>query len=323
MVKAKILIVEDSESLITFYKGVLANIDVKIDTAKSYAEAISKLKVNDYCFHVIDISLDGSESGLDIIGKCGADPESCLILSSTLSEAIIIDLVEVYGVPRSLIMTKPVEADKLIALVNTRINLKQPVLNDQHCIIKDNVVINSNNSISVEKILIANIYDYICNRKIASCIFVIFSIIFMNFFISYLKINAYNEIYSQIEEYQEYRFRHFNNGQSVSETTFVNFSGFELSELYKKLEIEYPELLKTPNSKLNLINSYIQRNQDYIKRVQIKFYPNNNYLIIVTDSDNNIRQLWISDKKYLDELGVGKKLSLIEIFIRSWATTFR
>jgi len=320
MAKAKILIVEDSESLITFYKGVLANIDVKIDTAKSYTEAISKLKVNDYCFHVIDISLDGSESGLDIIGKCGADPESCLILSSTLSETIIIDLVEVYGVPRSLIMTKPVEADKLIALVNTRINLKQSTVDSDHNRNNDN---NFDKTVSIEKLLISHIYDYICNRKIATVVFVGFSIVFMNFFLSYLKINAYNEVYNEIEAHQEYRFRHFNNGQSVSETTFANFSGFELAELSKKLELEYPELLKTPNSKLNLINSYIQRNQDYIKRVQIKFYPNNNYLIIVTDSDNNIRQLWISDKKYLDELGVGKKLSLIEIFIRSWATTFR
>jgi len=317
MVKEKILIVEDSESLITYYKGILASLKIKIDTAKSFDDAISKLKENDYCFHIIDISLDGDEPGLDIIGKCGADPSSCLVLSSTITEKVVLDLVEIYGVPRELIMTKPVEAKILIDLITERLNNK--LLKSQD-ITTNNLNVSG---INLEKLIIKQLWDYICDRKIATIAFIVVATVFMKFFISYLKIDAYNEIQHKIETYNEYRFRHYNTGTSISETTFVNFSGYALSELFEQLEREYPDLMKNKSSKLNLMNSYVKDHKDFIKRIQIKFYSDNNYLIIITDSDNTIRQVWIPDRKYLNELGVGNQMSFVDIFLKTWRTTFK
>src|SRR6056297_1549845 len=130
MAKDRILIIEDNDSLILFYKGILASLDIKIDTASSFDEAISKLKEFDYCFHIIDITLHGNEPGTLVIGKCGADPGSCLVLSASMNEELVTELKEVYGVPRELIMTKPVDADHLFNLVKQRLTQLPNEIND-------------------------------------------------------------------------------------------------------------------------------------------------------------------------------------------------
>ncbi len=318
MFKEKILIVEDSETLLTYYKGVLAPLHIKVDTAKSYDEAILKLKTNDYCFHIIDISLNGMTPGLEIIGKCGADPESCLILSSKITEEIISDLVDVYGVTRDMIMSKPVDVEKLINFIKSRIINKQ---NSETSIIPQ-ISESEKTGLQIERLIFKHLYEYICKRKIATAAVIITFTVFMNFFISYLKVNAYNEIYGNIESRNEYNFRHFNNAQSVSNATFITVSGFELIELFNQLEDSYPELLKK-SVKLNLLNSYIKIRQDYIKRVQIRFYPENNYLFIVIDDDKQIRQFWFSDRKYLESLGIGKKITFMDMILKAWADTFK
>jgi len=311
MAKDRILIVEDNESLILFYKGILSTIPIAIDTAKSYDEAIVKLKDHDYCFHIIDIMLDGEVPGTDLIGKCGADPESCLILSSTMTETRITELVEVFGVPRSLIMTKPVEADLLTSMIKNR-------LTDNS--FKDDVV--KRKIMSSERFVLTHVWMYFKQHWMRTTIFIIFFIVFMHFLITFWKIDAYNEVYNKIKHRNEELFTHFNKSTNITGSSYAEFSGYDLIRLHSQLT-PVENVVSQTNVAMYQVNEYIKSRVDTIKRVNIKFYPDDNYLIVITDENGRSRHVWISDLSYLDSLGIGKDLNWMEMIVNAWSASFK
>lgn len=314
MAKDRILIIEDNESLNLFYKGVLASLNIKIDTATTFEDAILKLKEFDYCFHIIDITLHGSEPGTQVIGKCGADPRSCLVLSASMTEELVTELKEVYGVPRDLIMTKPVDADALFNLVKSRLTTDDLIENEENSL---NLNESENGRLQSELFIFKHLFHYIIQHKFRSIIFVIFSVAFMNFFISYMKIDAYNEIYHTIEQNQEYRFRHYNKGNNVGSTSFVEISGYQLIRSFNEIVSKDPSIVDN-----DPVYNYINRKKQLFANVKIKFYPKDNYLIVIVTSDNTIRHVWIPDKQYLDKFGLGEDLTFLDIIIKAWTASF-
>lgn len=306
MNECRILIVEDSESAILWYKGVLSSLDVHIDTASSVDQAIVKLKEYNYILHIIDLTLEGDDPGFDLIGKCGISPESCLIISGTLPENLVIKLVEEYGIPYEQIKNKPVDAKTLVTLAKSKFELETFSI--------DNVISNNTLRLEAEKIILKSIRDYLTQHKLSTIVFLIFAIIFLRFGIMYFKIDIYNEIYNDIETRNEIKFRHYNDGDIISGTTYVNLSGYTISKLLDD------------GDKLNNLTplySYLVKNKEYLKRYQIKFYPNDNYLITISDSNGSFRRVWISDEKYLNDLGIGQDLTFFDIFIKAWSASFK
>jgi len=311
MAKNRILIVEDQQSLILFYKGILASLDIKIDTAASFDEAMVKLKDYDYCFHILDISLRGDIPGTDIIGKCGADSKSCLILSSTLTEEVVSNLVDVYGIPRDLIMTKPVDSDRLVELIKARIEPKEQIPESNNSLHDDS----NKKQIHLEVKITGLMFQYVKKHPIRSLVVTLFLIMFTNFFITYLKVDAYNDISRKMDQRNEKMFKHYNHGTDVTGTTYVDFSGYQLIKHYSNV--------KNDGANINPLLSEIKHNASQIKRLRVKFYPDNNYLIIITDTNNKIRQVWIPDDKYVASLGIGEDLTMLDIFIRAWKLSFK
>lgn len=323
MAKDRILIVEDNESLILFYSGILAHLDIKIDTAKSYDEAISKLKEFDYCFHIIDITLEGDEPGTSLIGKCGAGPESCLILSASMTESVVTELVEIYGVPRHQINTKPVEADFLVELVSSKM-----VDNDE--VHEENNNHNNANSdttdsqttetnASAEIYLLRFIWKYIRENRIKTLVFGIFLIVFMHFLITFWKIDAYNEIYNKITERNEQLFKYHNEAKTVSGTTYVEFSGYQINKMVDEiLSKDLPDVEDAA-----ILIDYLADRKKYIHSLRVQFYNSDNYHVIIMDDNGGIRKFWISDKGYLQELGIGQDLTFFQIFIKAWKESFK
>jgi len=322
MAKDRVLIVEDDRSLILFYKGVLAALNVKIDTASSYDNALAKLKDYDYIFHIIDITLDGDEPGTQLIGKAGAGPEACLIVSASMTESLVTDLIEVHGVPRAQIITKPVDADQLIEMVAVRLDahVDGNVINN-HNHIDDDVddVEEPRSKFHAEKVVTKYIIDYLADHKIRTLVFIVFLMVFFNFFITFLKIDAYNEIDNVIRARNTSLFQHYNLGDNTSGTTYSEINGYDVIRLFEQIDTTHGEV-----SHAAPLFKYIKDRKHNISSLKIKFYPDGNYMIIIRDGSNNtFRHVWVSNKDYLNDMGIGKDLTLLELVIKAWAASFK
>jgi len=317
MSKSRILIVEDSESAILWYKGVLSSLDIHIDTAASVDQAIDKLKEHDYILHIIDLTLEGDEPGFDLIGRCGTSPESCLIISGTLPEDLVTKLMEVYGIPYEQIKNKPVDAKTLVKLVKSRMVSESSPSNVAEEV---NEVDKSNSSdhLQTEKIIAKLLFDYWSQHKLIAVTILIFLTVFLRFGISYLKVDIYNEIYNNIETRNDKKFRHYNESDMISGTTYANLSGYKLVKLLDNIKVEGNKF-----ENMTPLYYYLMQHKEYLSRCQIKFYPNDNYLIVITDGNGTFRHIWISDEKYLNDLGIGQDLTFFDIFIKAWSASFK
>lgn len=312
MKKHRILIIEDSDTSILWYKGILSRLDIQIDVAKTIDEANSKLNDFDYFFHIIDITLTGDEKGYDIIGRYGVDPEMCLVISGTLPEDLVNKLVNIYGVPYSLIKNKPVDANELYTIVESKLEI---IKHSNHTISESELEHDSNICDVISHTRSIPTIISFCKAHIASLIpIIIFTIVFFRFMSSYLRIDAYNEIYNEIQTRNEKLFAHYNPSNSITNISYVDFSGYDVGTILESNKSSIDKNIELYN--------YLYPYSAVIKRVRIKFFPNNNYLIIVIDSDNKIRHFWLSDIEYLTNLGVGQDFTFFEIFTKAWIESF-
>lgn len=116
--KKAVLIAEESLAMVQLYKGLLAAYDCIVHQVASIQEARERMMRYEYDLYILDTKLDNQENGTDLIGKGGAKPDKCLILSGNLPEDKVTELVDFYKVPRNMIMIKPPDAKAFIAIAN-------------------------------------------------------------------------------------------------------------------------------------------------------------------------------------------------------------
>ena len=115
MAESSVLIVDDDESIRLMIAAVLKRAGLRIDTAASGREAVSRLERHTYAAVVVDLAMP-EISGADIVDRIAASGQQtkCVVLISAGSESALND------VPENVIHTKlrkPFSIDEIVSAV--------------------------------------------------------------------------------------------------------------------------------------------------------------------------------------------------------------
>ena len=115
--KAKVLIVEDDIASQIYYTHLLED-EYDLDLVTDVADAKTALKQHEYSVAIIDISLPGGESGIDLIKLIQAKyPKHpyCIALTAHAFPHIRVEALEAGAVE---FFTKPIMSDLLLEIVS-------------------------------------------------------------------------------------------------------------------------------------------------------------------------------------------------------------
>lgn len=115
MAEASVLIVDDDEPIRLMVATVLKRAGIRVDTAASGPEAVSKLERHSYAALVVDLAMP-EISGADIVDRIAASGQQtkCVVLMSAGSESALND------VPENVIHTKlrkPFNIEEIVSAV--------------------------------------------------------------------------------------------------------------------------------------------------------------------------------------------------------------
>ena len=115
MAEASVLIVDDDEPIRLMVATVLKRAGIRVDTAASGPEAVSKLERHSYAALVVDLAMP-EISGADIVDRVAASGQQtkCVVLMSAGSESALND------VPENVVHTKlrkPFNIEEIVSAV--------------------------------------------------------------------------------------------------------------------------------------------------------------------------------------------------------------
>ena len=313
--KGKILIIEDSETMIQLYKGLLDQFECDIDVARNSSEAKNMISNENYDVYIFDIMIPGDHEGVDFIGKGGARPDKCIILSGHLPEAKVVELVEYHNIDRGRIMIKPPDTKKFIELV-MEILLQEE--NKHTCdkeISEEFEDIDKRFSDEKEELELLeqkveklekdrrekgngrresdNVVNWEAVRKILGNLsskqwfaFISFLVLVPTFLTTYSTYRGYMEhrMYNtRLNEYAQKRFQHFRENHKVTTSTYVKHT-FKIDK------------------------------DEYI----LKIYPDDFVQLVMTSDKHEPVSQWIAGPKYLKEEGISEDKSFIQIVKKTW-----
>jgi hypothetical protein len=280
-----VLIIEDSEVVVELYKGLLAQFNVKIDVATNTDDAVRFMTTFEYDLYIIDDKLKGSGKGTDLIGKGGAHPDKCFILSGTLPEELVKRLTDFYKVPRSHIIIKPPDNVEFIEKVGKYfggLDGLDKVITEET--IPLTFMERFNPTIDFGKM----IKHITFTNVIKFGLFLIFFTIFIKTYSTYLGYKSYINYNKALTRYCETRYKHFQPGTRTSFSTYVE-------------------------QKIDYTNS----------QVIIRSYPEHIYSVLIIDKayKGNIvpKLIWIPGPEYVDKYGLRENMDIIDVLARSWS----
>ena len=283
-----ILIIEDSETMIELYKGLLNPRDERvIDVASTESEALYYMKRSIYDLYIIDIVLKGGSEGTDLIGKGGAVPDKCIIMSGNLTEQRTIELMSLYKLERDHCMNKPPNKKEFLKLVEEILKQNNSHNNESTHITDDNT-----NHIEEER---ERTYNEIVNWHVIWHLFKTMSIhawaililvvviggAAISTYASFIGYKEFKQFENSFNQYCENRFKNFKPGIVISNRTYVE-------------------------------NIIIIDGVELITRV----YPSNFVSVLITTNKSfEPRHHWLASPEYADKLGLDENKSFIQIIL--------
>ena len=284
-IKPDILILEDSPTLVQRYIGMLDAYQCEIKIASNVKDALSIMIENEFDLYIIDLFLDNDIDGSDIIGKAGADPNKCVIISGKLNEDIIKNLVTIHRVPRDQIMNKPPDMHHFIELLNIKLtsikeNKSSKDLGTDVPSFKPEELITS----VKDHIVFPAVITIIKNLSISHWFLIISILISMpTLLTTYASYRGWHEkvkFEKIIESECNTRFENFRKGDSISSRTYIE----EIRVL------------------------------DTIEFI-IRAYPDNFVSVLITSTNNKFepRKFWLVGPDYAKQKGLDKEKSLLDV----------
>ncbi len=287
-----VLVIEDSETVVELYKGLLAQFDCKVDVAQSVDEAVKFMKQFEYDVFVIDNKLQGEAKGTELIGKGGATPDKCIILSGSLPEDLVKDLMDFYRVPRDHIMIKPPNIKGFVSLVKTIFDNRNSIIEQEpeELAVKEesedvtnDILHELKNILSIVKKLYI-MYTY---KFIIGIILIAFTwMFFMNVYSTYNGYQEYLSFNTSFETYCHKRFKHFVQGSDITPSTYVE----TITKINKQTTV-------------------------------IKSYPDHIISVLVTCNDSKCKHIpqliWIPSSTYISMNGLRSDMDFVDILVYS------
>ncbi len=116
MAAYRILVVDDEPSVLATYRMLLEDEGYDVGTALTSAEARGKLKQEAFDLMMCDLSLDGKESGFDLIElarQADTPVASILVTGYATQDALV--RAQQRGIP---VLPKPIEIDELLTTIS-------------------------------------------------------------------------------------------------------------------------------------------------------------------------------------------------------------
>jgi CheY-like chemotaxis protein len=273
--KRAVLVAEESLAMIQLYKGLLAPYDCVVHSVSSLKEARERMMRYDYDLYIIDTILENRESGLELVGRGGADPDKCLILSRNLPEEVVKELVEFHKVPREMVMVKPPDAKAFIVIANKHLRGE---------ISPDNIIIPTANVAKLsDKRVLHRIKRWILGLSFKGWIAIISFILILptttNTTAKYFSYKQHLKFEQEKIAYCEKTFKSFKQSDVVSKTTFIE------------------------RTVLNDGDIYI-----------VRIYPDNIVFVKILYKDRLYsKERWIVGEVYLKAIGLNEKMTLLDI----------
>ena len=112
----RILVVDDEPSVLATYRMLLEDQGYNVGTALTSAEARGKLKQESYNLLMCDLSLDGKESGFDLIevAKQGDSPVASILVTGYATQEALVRAQQ-RGIP---VLPKPIEIEELLTTIS-------------------------------------------------------------------------------------------------------------------------------------------------------------------------------------------------------------
>ena len=112
----RILVVDDEPSVLATYRMLLEDEGYAVSTALTSAEARGKLKQENYNLLMCDLSLDGKESGFDLIelARQGDSPVASILVTGYATQEALVRAQQ-RGIP---VLPKPIEIEELLTTIS-------------------------------------------------------------------------------------------------------------------------------------------------------------------------------------------------------------
>jgi diguanylate cyclase (GGDEF)-like protein len=136
MSKARILVVEDDQFYIQFYRGVLEKDGYRVELARSIREAMQRLTVESYDLVIAELVI-GGESGLDLLGEVKRSRAAQDILMVTSLQSVN-KAVEALKMGASDYLTKPIDGEELLLAIKKIVD-RQVVSQEHSKLISENI----------------------------------------------------------------------------------------------------------------------------------------------------------------------------------------
>ncbi|HLD90993.1 MAG TPA: response regulator [Patescibacteria group bacterium] len=273
--KKAVLIAEESLAMIQLYKGLLAPYDCVVHSVSSLKEARERMMRYDYDLYIIDTILENKESGLELVGRGGADPDKCLILSRSLPEDTVSELVEFHKVPREMIMVKPPDARAFIVIANKHLRGEAS---------PDNIIIPTTSVSKLsDKRILYRIKRWVLGLSFKGWIAIISFMLILptttNTTAKYFSYKQHLKFEQEKVAYCEKEFKSFKQGDTVSKTTFRESTILDDGDMYI-----------------------------------IRIYPDNIVFVKIIYKDRFYsKERWIVGENYLKTIGLNEKMTLLDI----------
>lgn len=112
----RILVVDDERSVLETYRMLLEDEGYTVSTALTSAEARGKLKEGQFDLMMCDLSLDGKESGFDLIevAKERTSPVASILVTGYATQEALVRAQQ-RGIP---VLPKPIEIEELLSTIS-------------------------------------------------------------------------------------------------------------------------------------------------------------------------------------------------------------
>jgi len=292
MTRKIVLIIEDSETMIQLYTSLLDKYECLIDVADNTDTALQFMRKKEYDVYIIDVKLKGDSSGIDLIGKGGATPNKCFILSGNLPEKTVSDLIDLYKIPRENIMIKPPDTHKFNELMNKALN------SDSGFLIEDNEeIVNihkvEEKDIDPDELTMDNVHTKLIlpyvkiilkNLTFKQWIYIAITLFTLPTvigpYITSIGFSGHQEFMRSLDNSCEDRFKNFRKGDKVTS------------------------------------KNYIEQNVDADNvSFEIRIYPDNFVSILITSNDNKFepKKQWIYGPQYIKEKKLDEDVTYLRI----------
>lgn len=272
--KKAVLIAEESLAMVQLYKGLLAAYGCIVHHVSNVAEARERMIHYDYDLYIIDTLLENDEDGTELVGRGGAKPDKCLILSGNLPEEQVTELVEFHKVPRNMIMVKPPDAQAFITIANKY--LSGGASDDGTILVvksgtsKPSIIQRTKNIF--KKMTIRGWLTLICFLLLLPT-----TVRTTGLYISY---KEHNRFHTNTAEYYTEKFEDFVEGEKVGTHTYVE-------HIVKGDACEY------------IIQAYPGR------VIRVKILPD--------DLNKKTKEYWLAGPEYLKTLGLSENMTFVDI----------